>query len=450
MNHLGEHSTASRPRDKPRAADRRKPGAATFRSLGQDGKTLERERRVRERRRNGFISHLQLFGGVAYSAIEDAIQYCTVHEIQADTLLLDPGRPNTSIFFVIEGRMRVHLDAADSPNSIPIEAGDCIGEMSIIDGSPVSAFVIAERGSRILALDREQFWSRFMSDGRVVRNLLALLSTRMRISNSKLLEGFKQRLKLEHIEQELRFAREIQEGMLPRSSALTALAGTLDLHALIEPAREVGGDLYDFFVTPRGTLCLAVGDVSGKGVPAALFMARTVDLLRVTAKLSAIDPHSDPDPAQIMARVNEELCRSNDSRMFVTMFLAFLDPRSGQLRFCNAGHNPPYVRDRDGEVRPIEGARSVPLGILEGAVYREQSLIIGPGEVLFAYTDGVTEATDADRVLFGEKRLEEALRGARNESAMAIVQDVIGAVHRYSRGAPPSDDIAALAVRRFA
>ncbi|MDH4190417.1 MAG: SpoIIE family protein phosphatase [Betaproteobacteria bacterium] len=440
----------STPRHKPRAADRRKSGGTgVFPAVLPNGTTLGRDRRLGDRRRNGFISRVQLFSGVAYSAIEDVIQHCTVHDVRTDTLLLDPGRPNTSIFLVLEGRMRVHLDAADSPNSILIEAGDCIGEMSIIDGRPVSAFVVAEKGSRILALEQEQFWSRFMNDPRVVRNLLALMSERMRLSNDKLLEGFKQRLKLEHIEKELRLAREIQESMLPRPAALAALAGALEVHARIEPAREVGGDLYDFFVTPQGTLCMAVGDVSGKGVPAALFMARTVDLLRVTAKLSAVDPGGDPDPARIMARVNEELCRNNDNQMFVTLFLAFLNPRSGQLRFCNAGHNPPYVRGGDARVRPVEGGRSAPLGVRVGTVYRDQTLTILPDEVLFAYTDGVTEAADPRENFFGEERLEHVLRGTRLTSVAALAQEVLEAVHAFAGGAAPSDDITVLAVRRL-
>jgi sigma-B regulation protein RsbU (phosphoserine phosphatase) len=215
----------------------------------------------------------------------------------------------------------------------------------------------------------------------------------------------------------------------------------------MEPAREVGGDLYDFFPTEDGMLCFLIGDVSGKGMPAALFMARTKSLIRITTELMRSRYGSSAGPAEIIARVNRELCQDNNDMMFVTLFFAMVAPGSGELEFCNAGHNAPY-RLNGKTVDTIEGAKGIILGVRPDAVYSTGRLSLAPGDCVYLFTDGVTEAADPQENLFSEQRLEDVLRAGAGFSTADIVKSVAEAVRNFVGGALPSDDITMLAVRR--
>ena len=250
---------------------------------------------------------------------------------------------------------------------------------------------------------------------------------------------------LARLETELDAARKLQMDMVPQSFPAPGPEFPWDIHASIEPAREVGGDLYDVFRAADGSLCFFIGDVSGKGMPAALFMARTKSIIRIVTELmwSGATP---PDPARIMTRVNRELCQSNDGVMFVTLFFGMLSPASGVLTYCNAGHNPPY-RVNDNRATPIEDATGLVLGIDPDAPYAAGRLTVAPDDTLFLYTDGVTEAFNAADEPFGEARLEALLtRGERH--CAAFVDAVATAVEAFVGAAPRSDDIAMMALRR--
>lgn len=434
-------------RHTPRSSDRRKQAAAApaFPLVLPGGDVVEKDRRLRDRRKLGFISRMELFHGVPYAAIEETLATSPVREFETATVLLRPGEENSSVFLVLEGTVRVHLDHSDSENWIHIGTGACIGEMSIIDGKPVSAFAVAEAGSRILEIEQNRFWNNIVSHPLAMRNLLGVLSERMRRNDRAVLKGMQDRLMLEHIQKELRLASEIQRSMLPRPSVLAPVAGKVEVHALLEPARTVGGDLYDFFLTPAGRLCFLVGDVSDKGVPAALFMARAVDIVRVIGRLAPGGARDDP--AWIMGQANGELCENNESGMFVTLFLAILDPADGTLSFCNAGHVLPRVC-REGGVEALEGRRSPPLGVNPKIVFASGSATLRPGETLFLCTDGVTEAENGAYELFGEERMEQALAAAGAQTAESLNAGVMRAVHEFAgEGRPPSDDITMLAVR---
>jgi sigma-B regulation protein RsbU (phosphoserine phosphatase) len=246
---------------------------------------------------------------------------------------------------------------------------------------------------------------------------------------------------LDRLEQELRSAREVQLSMVPGDFPAPTPARPVEIFATLEPAREIGGDLYDFFWGDDGRLHLVVADVSGKGAPAALFMARTKTALRLAAALAPAAPH------EIVARVNAELCLDNRHGMFVTLFFGVLDPALRTLAFCNAGHNPPYVVSRDGGVVPVGRPRGIPLGIRPAFAHATGELRLAPDASVFLFTDGITEAMDAAGELFGEGRLEAALRSLAGESAGTMVREVVGAVRAFAGAAPQADDIAALALR---
>jgi sigma-B regulation protein RsbU (phosphoserine phosphatase) len=253
---------------------------------------------------------------------------------------------------------------------------------------------------------------------------------------------------LARLEQELDAARRLQMAMVPQSFPQPTAAFPLDLHASMEPAREVGGDLYDFFATEDGMLCFLIGDVSGKGMPAALFMARTKSLLRIATELMRSRHGASAGPAEIVARVNRELCQDNSDMMFVTLFFAMIAPGTGELEFCNAGHNAPYRLNGD-TVETIEGAKGIILGVRPDAVYATGRLTLAPGDCVYLFTDGVTEAADPQDDLFSEQRLEAVLRAGVGLSAADIVKSVAAAVRDFVGPALPSDDITMLAVRRL-
>jgi phosphoserine phosphatase RsbU/P len=253
---------------------------------------------------------------------------------------------------------------------------------------------------------------------------------------------------LARLEEELEAARKLQMAMVPQSFPAPSAQFPVDLYAFMEPAREVGGDLYDFFVTEAGTLCFLVGDVSGKGMPAALLMARTKSLIRFATELMRSPNGGPATPADIIARVNRELCQDNSDLMFVTMFFAMLAPGRGELEFCNAGHNAPY-RLNGGKVEAIEGGKGLILGVRPEAPYVNGQLSVAPGEGIYVFTDGVTEAENAQNELFSEARLEAVLRQAAGSPTADIVKSVTAAVRDFVGGALPSDDITMLAVRRL-
>ena len=208
-------------------------------------------------------------------------------------------------------------------------------------------------------------------------------------------------------------AAEIQQGTLPRHSP--EVAGT-DLAGFNAACRTVGGDYYDFFPYPDGRVALALGDVSGKGMPASLMMMA----LHARVQVLAEDPG---DLGGFMTRLNKATCAKCPSNRFITFFFCVLDPASGLLRFANAGHNPPILVRASGEAQMLEGGGPV-LGILSIAPYSEMTAQLEPGDILLVYSDGVTEATNSNYDEFGEERVIEVLRRHRRERAEVIVEEV--------------------------
>lgn len=247
---------------------------------------------------------------------------------------------------------------------------------------------------------------------------------------------------LERMEAELHAARELQASMVPTRFPAPGPGNPLEVAAVLKPARELGGDFYDFFRLGDGTAVLLVGDVSDKGVPAALFMARSLNTVRMLASA----PDGPLDPGEILRRANEELTRANDAMMFATLFLGAIEVGTGLLRYANAGHNEPYLLGPAG-VRPITVEKGLPLAAKPGTAYVTGTLRFAPDDALFAFTDGVTEAMNAGDVAFGEQRLEALLAGLRGKRAAELVRAVAEDVQRFAGPAPQSDDIAALAVR---
>ena len=253
------------------------------------------------------------------------------------------------------------------------------------------------------------------------------------------------RAHLKRIEDELESARKLQMSMVPSVFPPPTAEQPVEIFAVMEPAREVGGDLYDFFATEDGRLAFAIGDVSGKGIAAAMFMARTKNLLRVVTGLLQHGAGM-ADPGMIVSRVNRELCDDNDMMMFVTLLFGIIDPRSGLVAFCNAGHDPAYKLGPDG-VTAVEGPQGIALGVNPAFPFQTGELRLAPGEALYLYTDGITEAMAPDDAMFGKERLEERLRGLAEAPLNRVIGETVQAVRDFAADCPQSDDITGLALR---
>jgi sigma-B regulation protein RsbU (phosphoserine phosphatase) len=248
------------------------------------------------------------------------------------------------------------------------------------------------------------------------------------------------------LEDDLAAARAIQLGMVPSEFPPACAEFPVDIYATLCPALEVGGDLYDFFLCDDHTLCFVVADVSGKGAGAALFMARAKALIRTVAKLLVHAEGRRAHPAEIVTHVNEDLCRDNPGLMFVTAFVATLDLRDRTLSYCNAGHTTPYLLS-GGQLSALPTARGRLLGVTADARYVTQSRALAGGELLFLFTDGVTECEDASGHFFEDARLEDALRAAAGGDARGVVEAVVSAVRGFAGAARQSDDITAMALK---
>ena len=236
---------------------------------------------------------------------------------------------------------------------------------------------------------------------------------------------------------ELGMAARIQESMLPSTFPAFPDRPEFDLFASMDPAREVGGDFYDFFLIDDDHLALLIADVSDKGVPAALMMMSAKILIHYRACQGGT-------PAQILMDVNKELCDKNDTGMFVTVWMGILDTRGGALTCVNAGHENPLVKRAGGAFRLFQDKHGMPLGVMKGMRYQDYTLQFNPGDSIFVYTDGVPEANNLSEELYGLQRLEAALRGLDDPSPQDVLKAVRADVDAFVGTAKQFDDLTML------
>ena len=244
----------------------------------------------------------------------------------------------------------------------------------------------------------------------------------------------------ERIESELKIARGIQMAMLPKIFPPFPERSDIDMFGTLMPAKEVGGDLYDFFIRDE-RLFFCIGDVSGKGIPASLVMAVTRSLFRT------VSAH-EYSPEHIITVINDSMSEVNESNMFVTFFLGVLDMASGELTYCNAGHNAPMLLGPDG-VRMLDVVPNLPLGVVEGMDFQPQKTKISSGDGIFLYTDGLTEAENIRKELYGEEKVRKDLSEMVETPAADIVARLVEAVRNHAGEEPQSDDLTMLFIRYF-
>jgi sigma-B regulation protein RsbU (phosphoserine phosphatase) len=242
----------------------------------------------------------------------------------------------------------------------------------------------------------------------------------------------------EMIESELRIAQQIQLGMIPKLFPPYPNTPEIDIYAKLEPAKEVGGDMYDFFFIDDTHLCLAIGDVSGKGVPASLLMAGTRTLLRAKA-VSGIS--SD----ELINNIKKDFQDIHDSKMFVTFFLAIVDLSTGEMNYTSAGHNPPFLIKAQKDIITLESETSLPLGVKIQKAYKSANISLQAGDKIIMYTDGITEAMNNTNDLFGEENLEKVLISSIDEDVKNIAEGIFNVVKTFAGEAEQYDDMTLIA-----
>jgi sigma-B regulation protein RsbU (phosphoserine phosphatase) len=266
----------------------------------------------------------------------------------------------------------------------------------------------------------------------------------LEITINKTLEEIRLQRKavLEHdqlisIRRDLNVAREIQKGILPQTFPPFPDRKEFDIFASMVAAKEVGGDFYDFFMIDNDRIGIVIGDVSGKGIPAAIFMAVSRTLIRATGIKGM-------PPGECLSYVNNLLCNESVSCMFVTVFYAIINTRTGELEYANAGHNPPYILNNNGQFRAVESLGDIILGVYEGIEFKTSSTTLKPQEGILLYTDGVTEAFNTKGEEYSDDRLRNLLSTFENYTADQVIKAVVDDVSLFAHRAPQSDDITLL------
>lgn len=437
----------ARPVEIPRSIDRRHNLDHTVFPLIINGVLIAQDQRMKEdRRAMGVLCWSQMFHGLAYAVVEDMIERLLIQDIVSETCLLKPGDMNDAVLVVLRGQLKVWLGQPGSGDFIEVGVGGCVGEMSVIDNQPASAYVVAEPDTRLLVVDSATFLNKIIAIPQVSRNLLSTLSVRMRHSNELAIKHMRKELEMEQVQRELQYAKSIQASLLPKEP-LFPNNPRLDCVGRMCTAREVGGDFYDIFPLDARHIFFVIADVCGKGLPAALFMVRAIAALRAQ---SGNEDWSADYAAQLMERLNQQLCANNDAQQFLTAYCGILDLETLTLRYINAGHNAPALAIGNESFHYLAEPINPIVGMFEGLTYRTGEIKLQPGSVLLLYTDGVTEAEDKQGNMLGDDRLLARLNAVSSRTARQLVEDVFADVMDFATDAQQSDDITVLAIRCLA
>ena len=388
------------------------------------------------------LAQRQLFNGIPPQYIESVLEKCPIIHLDTGDILLSPGEENENLYFLVSGHLLVFLDEIDSRTSFHIHPGELIGEMSIIEDQTASAYVVADKPSSLISIHEDILWDTVASYPRAMRNMLRMFSQRMRKQNEVTRNAIEKQLKYEQMQRELKAAGNIQANILPKEYPLFPEHPQVDVFALMKPAKQVGGDFYDAFALDDDHICIAVGDVSGKGMPAALFMVRAITLLRMS--LSKTKKFRN-----ILPKLNKLLCKNNKDFTFLTLFVAMLNVKTGQLKYMNGGHNPPFISSNGKTFQMLPMPSGVLLGFSENVSFEMGEWQLQSGDSLFLYTDGITECENKAQKFFSVEQAREVLNTAVSTTPKNLITTLQKEVATFSRGVPQSDDITMLALKYF-
>ena len=355
-------------------------------------------------------------------------------EVAAGEVIFKPGDYADKMYLIIKGELRL----TRGENEIDVmEAGELVGEMGMVENRPRNGTLTAVTDSVLLPIDRLQFAALVRQHPGFATRVMAIISARLsRRTESEVMRQSFQR--------ELAIGRKMQRSLLPQK--MPQIPGW-HFAAHYDTAWQVGGDFYDFISLEEDSgpsqMCMVIADVTGKGVPAALYMAVARTLIRA-------ETGKGQSPGKVLYRVNELILSDNRSPLFMSVLLAMLDVQTGALAYASAGHNPPLCyRRATGEVEelPVHGYL---LGAFAGVYFSEEHAFMEPGDTLILYTDGVSEARDAQGSFFGIGRLKSAVAGAGDCPVDQMVQGLVTAVSEFTGAMPQADDMTIVAVQRAA
>jgi sigma-B regulation protein RsbU (phosphoserine phosphatase) len=412
-----------------------------------------------ETHRIALIRKVPLFASLRGTETEFLAEILRGVEIPAGTLLFRESEPGASFNILVDGQVEV-IKALGTPDERLLAVrgpGDFFGEMSLLDPDGLrTASVRARTSVRLLEMARADFDAVLQHRPALAFEIMRVLSLRLRESdnatiadlrakNRELAQAYAdlkaaqvQIIEKEKLEQDLRTAHWIQQSILPRE--LPRLAG-FDFGARMEPARAVGGDLFDLIALGRGRVGVVIGDVSDKGVPAAIFMALTLSLLRAEATGAR-------SPKRVLTRVNSLLVDMNEAGMFVTLLYGVLDRERGDFCYARAGHELPLLFNPDGMVAPAPHSQGAPLGIFDDVMLDEQTIPLPSGSAILLYTDGATDITGPEGELFGLDRLQVLAQAALGGgTAQAFCDEIWHGLTVYQGSSSQDDDVALVAIR---
>lgn len=350
---------------------------------------------------------------------------------QGQDIVTVGAQPDDGMYIILEGD--VHVLTAEGVLINELGPGDVVGELALIKEDVRKATVRAVTGTVCANISRSLFLEIAEANRKVYGALLELLYTKTTMMVTE----------RERLKSEIEIASRIQTGFLPKSFDRFCSLPDVKITARMKPAKGVGGDFYDVFLIDETRLCFLAADVSGKGVPAALFMTLAKTHIKNYMML-------DIPVAEVAELVNNRLNEDNEEELFVTAFLCVLDTVSHRLTYVNAGHNKPYISRAGAPFSQLECRVDFVLGIMEEMTYTQQETWLGPGERLCLYTDGVTEAFDTDGEMFGDTGLEKSLNRHMAEAGEPerFIELLYEDVEAFARGADQSDDITVVYLAR--
>lgn len=411
------------------------------------------------------LASVPLFQTLPESEIQHLANTLTVCDVPHDTVLFHEGDEGEHFYIVQDGEIQV-VKGLDTPDERILNVrrpGEFVGEMSLFnrDGKR-TASVRAAGSAKLWEMTRADFNALLRRHPDLAYQMVRVLSNRLtdahnnamadlidrnrrlQEANAELAQAYQdlkaaqaQIIEKEKLERELQLAAEIQMSLLPRT--LPHLKG-YSFGAKIVPARAVGGDLYDFIPLNEDAIAIVIGDVSDKGVPAAIFMAQTHALIRSEAR-------QNRSPRDTLERVNRYLLEMNASGLFVTVLYGILDRQTHEFRYARAGHELPIVRSANGEISTPPQGQGAPLGLFDFVLLDEGMLVLPPHTTMLLVTDGVTEALNLEREQFGTERIHALLSGDTPASAQELCDDFLDSIAQFRGDAPVHDDITLLAVQ---
>jgi phosphoserine phosphatase RsbU/P len=404
------------------------------------------------------LARIPMFSDLPAEELTHLLENLEVLEAEPGTLIFREGDFGDRFYVVVAGELEILMAAGTSDELLlnVIGPGEYLGEMSlVVPGGQRSASVRARRPSVLLTMHRSEFNDLLRRHPLLACGMVRVLSERLGSTNEatfrdlteknrqlqtaydELKDAQAQIIEKERLERELQVAAGIQMSILP--ARLPEPPG-YDFGGCMVPARLVGGDFYDVFPVGPHTVGVVVGDVADKGIPSAIFMARTHALISAEAARGGT-------PGDVLRQVNLFLNRIERSDQFVTALYGILDCRSGEFAYARAGHEPPLALSPDGQVERLPHKPGQPLGILEDIMLDETALIVAPGAALLLYTDGLTDCRNLAGEPFGLERVMATVGGLSGRSAQETCDQTLGALTAYRQGSPQDDDITLVALR---